>query len=71
MKCYVAFFSESRHEAPFIQKIFLSKKEAHDYVEFRIWECKDRYKKWCESVDVSYHEEDVYETMWVEEKELF
>ena len=71
MKCYVIFFSESRHESPFLQKIFLSKKEAHDYVEFRNWQCKDRYKKWCESVDVEYREDDVYENLWLEEKELF
>lgn len=71
MNCYIVFFSEHRQEAAFVQKVFLSKKEAHDYVEFRNWQCKDRYKKWCEQSDVEYHEEDVHEQMWMEEKELF
>lgn len=71
MKCYVIFFSECQREAPLLQKVFLSKKEADDYVEFKNWQCKERHKKWCNDVDVKYREDDVYEQMWAEEKDLF
>jgi len=71
MNCYIVFFSEHRQEAPFVQKVFLSKKEAHDYVEFRNWQCKDRYKKACLEQGLEYDEGEEYEILWVEEKDLF
>jgi hypothetical protein len=71
MKCYVIFFSEYNGASPLVQKVFLSKKEANDYVEFKNWECKDRYKRWCIEHSNEYFEDDVHEVMWVETKELF
>lgn len=71
MKCYIVFFSEHRQEAPFVQKVFLSKKEAEDYVEFRNWQSKDRYKKWCIEHGEEYDDTEEHEILWVEEKELF
>lgn len=71
MKCYIVFFSEHRQEAPFVQKVFLSKKEAEDYVEFRNWQSKNRYKNYCFEQGLEYDEGELYEEMWVEEKELF
>ena len=71
MKCYIVFFLECRYEAPFVQKVYLSKKEADDYVEFRNWQCKDRYKKWCAEHNEEHSDSDVHEILWVEEKELF
>lgn len=71
MKCYIVFFSECLAYTPFVQKIFLSKKEADDYVEFRNWQCKDRYKKWCIEHGEEYDDSDVHEVLWVQEKELF
>jgi hypothetical protein len=70
MKCYVVFFSECRHEAPLLQKVFLSKKEADDYVEFKNWQCHERYKKLWGEKGIEYFEEDVQEVMWVEDREL-
>lgn len=71
MKCYVVFFSEHPQETPFLQKIFLSKKEAHDYVEFRNWQCKHREKMLAEKNGWDYDESEPIEEMWVEERDLF
>jgi hypothetical protein len=71
MKCYIVFFSEHRQEAPFVQKVFLSKKEANDYVEFRNWQCHEKYKNYCIERGLEYDENEELEILWVEEKELF
>lgn len=71
MNCYIVFFSEHRQEAPFVQKVFLSKKEADDYCEFKNWQCRERDKKWCLDNGCEYINTDEHETLWVEEKELF
>jgi len=71
MKCYVIFFSECWHESPLVQKVFLSKKEADDYVEFKNWECKCREKMLAEKHGWEYDENEPHELMWVEERELF
>lgn len=71
MKCYLIMFSEYRGESLLVQKVYLSKKEADDFVEFKNWECKDRYRKWCIEHGEVYFDSDVHEILWVEEKELF
>jgi hypothetical protein len=74
MKCYVIIHWEDRYEHPIVQKVFLNKKEAHDYTEHKNWEiakkfCRQRDEAKAKGADVGDWEID--ECIEIKEVELF